>query len=106
MLPLQMSLILDISFLKQRKRYPEVNRKNSIISTIDFKYRRCLSLRLVIPEVIKLQKKREEKAHKMKRLIIHMRIPLTEHGFIPFTDLLQNGKTSNSFESFLRFKME
>jgi hypothetical protein len=57
-------------FLEQRKdTLAEVNRKNSIISTnwilnVD----KRLPLRLVIPEIMKLQqKKREEKkAHKMK----------------------------------------
>ncbi|SHG18206.1 hypothetical protein SAMN05444396_105251 [Flavobacterium segetis] len=54
---------------KQKDTIAEVNRKNSIISTnwilnID----KRLPLRLVIPEIIKLQqKKREEKAHKNEK---------------------------------------
>jgi hypothetical protein len=53
-------------FLEQRKdTLAEVNRKNSIISTnwilnVD----KRLPLRLVIPEIMKLQQKKREEAHK------------------------------------------
>ena len=70
----------------------EVNRKNSIISTnwilnID----KRLPLRLVIPEVIKLQKKkREEKAHKNEKAQNYYSYADTigkNLAFIPFTNV-------------------
>ncbi|MEC5166961.1 hypothetical protein RCH18_002710 [Flavobacterium sp. PL11] len=70
----------------------EVNRKNSIISTnwilnVD----KRLPLRLVIPEVMKLQqKKREEKAHKNEKAENYYSYADTvgrNLAFIPFTDV-------------------
>ena len=55
--------------IKEKDTLAEVNRKNSIISTNwIFNIDKRLPLRLVIPEVMKLQqKKREEKAHKNEK---------------------------------------
>jgi len=89
----------------------EVNRKNSIISTnwilnID----KRLPLRLVIPEIMKLQqKKREEKAHKNENAENYYAYADSigkNMAFIPFTDVYYNMVKPNSFESFLRFKKD
>jgi len=77
---------------KDKDTMAEVNRKNSIISTnwilnID----KRLPLRLVIPEVIKLQqKKREEKAHKNEKAENYYSYADTigkNLAFIPFTNV-------------------
>ncbi len=77
---------------KGKDTIAEVNRKNSIISTnwilnID----KRLPLRLVIPEVMKLQqKKREEKAHKNEAAQNYYSYADTigkNMAFIPFTDV-------------------
>ena len=89
----------------------EVNRKNSIISTnwilnID----KRLPLRLVIPEIMKLQqKKREEKAHKNENAENYYAYADSigkNMAFIPFTDVYYKMVKPNSFESFLRFKKD
>ena len=77
---------------KEKDTLAEVNRKNSIISTnwilnID----KRLPLRLVIPEVMKLQKKkREEKAHKNEKAENYYSYADTigkNLAFIPFTNV-------------------
>ncbi|MFV8362885.1 hypothetical protein ACNQGO_05785 [Flavobacterium sp. ZT3P35] len=77
---------------KGRDTLAEVNRKNSIISTnwilnVD----KRLPLRLVIPEIMKLQqKKREEKAHKNEKAENYYSYADTickNLAFIPFTDV-------------------
>lgn len=70
----------------------EVNRKNSIISTNwIFNIDKRLPLRLVIPEVMKLQqKKREEKAHKNEKAQNYYSYADTigkNLAFIPFTNV-------------------
>ncbi|MFV8351626.1 hypothetical protein [Flavobacterium sp. XS2P14] len=77
---------------KGRDTLAEVNRKNSIISTnwilnVD----KRLPLRLVIPEIMKLQqKKREEKAHKNEKAENYYSYADTigkNLAFIPFTNV-------------------
>ena len=77
---------------KGKDTIAEVNRKNSIISTnwilnID----KRLPLRLVIPEVMKLQqKKREEKAHKNEAALNYYSYADSigkNMAFIPFTEV-------------------
>ena len=77
---------------KGKDTLAEVNRKNSIISTnwilnVD----KRLPLRLVIPEIMKLQqKKREEKAHKNEKAENYYSYADTigkNLAFIPFTDV-------------------
>jgi hypothetical protein len=79
----------------------EVNRKNSIISTnwilnID----KRLPLRLAIPEIMKLQKKkREEKAHKNEKAENYYSYADTigkNLAFIPFTNVYYKLEKSNS----------
>ena len=86
-----------------------VNRKNSIISTnwilnID----KRLPLRLVIPEVMKLQqKKRVEKAHKNEKAENYYSYADTlgkNLAFIPFTNVFYKMERSKKFTTFLYFK--
>ncbi|MFE3870652.1 hypothetical protein ACFX5F_05395 [Flavobacterium sp. ZS1P70] len=77
---------------KEKDTLAEVNRKNEIISTNwIFNIDRRLPLRLVIPEVIKLQqKKREEKAHKNEKAQNYYSYADTigkNLAFIPFTNV-------------------
>lgn len=87
----------------------EVNRKNSIISTnwilnID----KRLPLRLVIPEVMKLQqKKRIEKAHKNDKAENYYSYADTigkNLAFIPFTDVFYKMEKPKKLTSFFYFK--
>jgi hypothetical protein len=76
--------------MKAKDTLAEVNRKNEIISTNwIFNIDKRLPLRLVIPEVIKLQnKKREEKAHKNEKALNYYSYADTigkNLAFIPFT---------------------
>jgi hypothetical protein len=78
---------------KGKDTLAEVNRKNEIISTNwIFNIDKRLPLRLVIPEVMKLQqKKREEKAHKNEKAQNYYSYADTigkKLAFIPFTDVL------------------
>ena len=86
-----------------------VNRKNSIISTnwilnID----KRLPLRLVIPEVMKLQqKKRSEKAHKNEKAENYYSYADTlgkNLAFIPFTNVFYKMERSKKFTTFFYFK--
>jgi hypothetical protein len=75
---------------KEKDTLAEVNRKNEIISTNwIFNIDKRLPLRLVIPEVVKLQnKKREEKAHKNEKALNYYSYADTigkNLAFIPFT---------------------
>jgi biopolymer transport protein ExbD len=75
---------------KEKDTLAEVNRKNEIISTNwIFNIDKRLPLRLVIPEVMKLQnKKREEKAHKNEKAQNYYSYADTigkNLAFIPFT---------------------
>jgi hypothetical protein len=75
---------------KAKDTMAEVNRKNEIISTNwIFNIDKRLPLRLVIPEVVKLQnKKREEKAHKNEKALNYYSYADTigkNLAFIPFT---------------------
>ena len=77
---------------KEKDTLAEVNRKNEIISTNwIFNIDKRLPLRLVIPEVIKLQqKKREEKAHKNEKAQNYYSYADTigkNLAFIPFTNV-------------------
>jgi hypothetical protein len=77
---------------KAKDTLAEVNRKNEIISTNwIFNIDKRLPLRLVIPEVIKLQnKKREEKAHKNEKALNYYSYADTigkNLAFIPFTNV-------------------
>lgn len=77
---------------KEKDTLAEVNRKNEIISTNwIFNIDKRLSLRLVIPEVMKLQqKKREEKAHKNELAQNYYSYADTigkNLAFIPFTNV-------------------
>jgi len=87
----------------------EVNRRNSIISTnwilnID----KRLPLRLVMPEVIKLQlKKREEKAHKNEKAENYYSYADTlgkNLAFIPFTNVFYKLERSKKITTFFYFK--
>jgi hypothetical protein len=87
----------------------EVNRKNSIISTnwilnID----KRLPLRLVIPEVMKLQeKKRKEVAHKNELAENYYSYADSigkKLAFLPFTKVFYKMEKPFSMDSFLRFK--
>jgi len=75
---------------KAKDTLAEVNRKNEIISTNwIFNIDKRLPLRLVVPEVVKLQnKKREEKAHKNEKALNYYSYADTigkNLAFIPFT---------------------
>ncbi|SEG43535.1 hypothetical protein [Flavobacterium urumqiense] len=77
---------------KYKDTLAEVNRKNEIISTNwIFNVDKRLPLRLVIPEVMKLQnKKREEKAHKNEKAQNYYSYADTigkNLAFIPFTNV-------------------
>ena len=94
---------------KGKDTLAEVNRKNSIISTnwilnID----KRLPLGLVIPEVIKLQKKkREEKAHKNEKAENYYSYADTigkNLAFISFTNVFYNSIIKN--EDFKKYLME
>ena len=94
---------------KDKDTLAEVNRKNSIITTnwilnID----KRLPLRLVIPEVMKLQdKKRKEKAHKNEKAQNYYSYADSigkNMAFIPFTKVYYKMGKPPVFESFLRFK--
>ncbi|MFE3867157.1 hypothetical protein ACFX5E_03600 [Flavobacterium sp. LS2P90] len=86
---------------KGKDTLAEVNRKNEIISTNwIFNIDKRLPLRLVIPEVIKLQnKKREEKAHKnelAKNYYSYADTIGENLAFIPFTDVYYKLEKPNS----------
>jgi hypothetical protein len=77
---------------KEKDTLAEVNRKNSIISTNwIFNIDKRLPLKLVIPQVMKLQqKKREEKAHKNEKAQNYYSYADTigrNLAFIPFTNV-------------------
>jgi hypothetical protein len=87
----------------------EVNRKNSIISTnwilnID----KRLPLRLVIPEVVKLQQKKHiEKTHKNEKAENYYSYADTitkQLAFIPFTNVFYKMDTPQKMIPFLRFE--
>jgi hypothetical protein len=78
--------------IKEKDTLVEVNRKNEIISTNwIFNIDKRLPLRLVIPEVMKLQqKKREEKAHKNEKAQNYYSYADTvgkNLAFVPFTKI-------------------
>lgn len=86
---------------KEKDTLAEVNRKNEIISTNwIFNIDKRLPLRLVIPEVIKLQnKKREEKAHKNEKAQNYYSYADTigkNLAFIPFTNVFYKLEKPNS----------
>lgn len=94
---------------KGKDTLAEVNRKNSIISTnwilnID----KRLPLRLVIPEVMKLQeKKRSEVAHKNELAENYYSYADSigkNMAFLPFTKVVYKMEKPFSMYSFLRFK--
>ncbi|HWS60923.1 MAG TPA: hypothetical protein VN182_08340 [Flavobacterium sp.] len=94
---------------KGKDTLAEVNRKNSIISTnwilnID----KRLPLRLVVPEVMKLQeKKRSEVAHKnelAENYYSYADSVGKNLAFLPFTKVYYKMKKPFSMYSFLRFK--
>ena len=88
---------------KEKDTLAEVNRKNSIISTNwIFNIDKRLPLKLVIPEVMKLQqKKREEKAHKNEKAQNYYSYADTigrNLAFTPFTNVfykLEKPKSGN-----------
>ncbi|WP_166925638.1 hypothetical protein [Flavobacterium poyangense] len=87
----------------------EVNRKNSIISTNwIFNIDKRLPLRLVIPEVMKLQeKKRTEKAHKNEKAENYYSYADTvgkNLAFLPFTKVYYKMEKVNPYISQLHFK--
>ncbi|MCG9793630.1 hypothetical protein [Flavobacterium algicola] len=87
----------------------EVNRKNSIITTNwIFNIDKRLPLKLVIPEVIKLQdKKRKEKAHKNEKaenFYAYADSIGKNMAFLPFTNVLY--KLEKPTEDFLIFHMK
>ncbi|WP_369753693.1 hypothetical protein AB3G34_05370 [Flavobacterium sp. WC2409] len=93
---------------KDKDTLAEVNRKNSIITTnwilnID----KRLPLRIVIPEVMKLQdKKRKEKAHKNEKAENYYSYADSigkNMAFIPFTNVYYKMVKPPVFTSFLRF---
>ena len=93
---------------KEKDTLAEVNRKNSIISTnwilnID----KRLPLRLVIPEVMKLQtKKREEKAHKNEKAENYYSYADTigkNLAFIPFTNVFYKMEKPTILKDLLYF---
>lgn len=89
----------------------EVNRKNSIISTNwIFNIDKRLPLRLVIPEVMKLQdKKRKEVAHKNENAENYYSYADSigkNLAFLPFTEVYYEIKKPFSFYSFLYFKKD
>ena len=95
--------------IKGKDTLAEVNRKNSIITTnwilnID----KRLPLRLVIPEVMKLQeKKRNEVAHKNELAENYFSYADSIHknmAFLPFTKVFYKMEKPFSFDSFFRFK--
>jgi hypothetical protein len=95
--------------IKEKDTLAEVNRKNSIITTNwIFNIDKRLPLRLVIPEVMKLQeKKRKEKAHKNEKAENYYSYADTigkNMAFIPFTNVYYKMTKPNVLESFLRFK--
>ena len=80
---------------KDKDTLAEVNRKNSIITTNwIFNIDKRLPLRIVIPEVIKLQeKKRKEKAHKNEKAENYYSYADSigkNMAFIPFTNVFYN----------------
>lgn len=86
-----------------------VNRKNEIISTnwifnIDMR----LPLRLVLPEVMKLQeKKRNEVAHKNELAQNYYSYADSLHknlAFLPFTEVVYKMEKPSTFESFIYFQ--
>ena len=86
---------------KEKDTLAEVNRKNSIISTNwIFNIDKRLPLKLVIPEVMKLQqKKREEKAHKNEKAQNYYSYADTigkNLAFIPFTNVFYKLEKPNS----------
>ena len=86
---------------KEKDTLAEVNRKNSIISTNwIFNIDKRLPLKLVIPEVMKLQqKKREEKAHKNEKAQNYYSYADTigkNLAFIPFTNVFYKLDKPNS----------
>ena len=86
---------------KYKDTLAEVNRKNEIISTNwIFNVDKRLPLRLVIPEVMKLQnKKREEKAHKNEKAQNYYSYADTigkNLAFIPFTNVFYKLEKPNS----------
>ena len=86
---------------KYKDTLVEVNRKNEIISTNwIFNVDKRLPLRLVIPEVMKLQnKKREEKAHKNEKAQNYYSYADTigkNLAFIPFTNVFYKLEKPNS----------
>jgi biopolymer transport protein ExbD len=94
---------------KEKDTLAEVNRKNEIISTNwIFNIDKRLPLRLVIPEVVKLQnKKREEKAHKNEKAQNYYSYADTigkNLAFIPFTKVFYKLEKPVSLYSFLYFK--
>jgi hypothetical protein len=87
----------------------DVNRKNSIISTNwIFNIDKRLPLRLVIPEVMKLQeKKRAEKAHKNEKAENYYSYADSvgkNLAFLPFTKVYYKMEKANQLDSFLYFK--
>ncbi len=94
---------------KGRDTVADVNRKNSIMSTnwilnID----KRLPLRLVIPEVIKLQqKKREEKAHKKETAQNYYSYADSikkNLAFLPFTEIYYKMEQPKDFVTLIHFK--
>ena len=86
---------------KEKDTLAEVNRKNEIISTNwIFNIDKRLPLRLVIPEIMKLQnKKREEKAHKNEKAqnyYSYADVVGKNLAFIPFTDVFYKLEKPNS----------
>ncbi len=94
---------------KDKDTLAEVNKKNEIISTSwIFNIDKRLPLRLVIPEVMKLQqKKREEVAHKNEKAENYFSYADSigkNMAFLPFTKVYYKMEKPESFISFLRFK--
>ncbi|MDR7212051.1 hypothetical protein [Flavobacterium piscis] len=94
---------------KGKDTLAEVNRKNSIISTNwIFNIDKRLPLKLIIPEVIKLQeKKRAEKAHKNEKAQNYYSYAdsISKNlAFLPFTKVYYKMEKPSKLYSFLHFK--
>jgi len=94
---------------KAKDTLAEVNKKNEIISTNwIFNIDKRLPLRLVIPEVMKLQeKKRSEVAHKNELAENYYSYADSigkNMAFLPFTKVVYKMEKPFSMDSFLRFK--
>ncbi|MEP7094923.1 MAG: hypothetical protein ABI793_12770 [Flavobacterium sp.] len=94
---------------KGKDTLAEVNRKNSIISTNwIFNIDKRLPLKLIIPEVIKLQeKKRAEKAHKNEKAENYYSYADSvgkNLAFLPFTKVYYKMDKPSTIYSFLHFK--